>query len=348
MRLRDLIFGALAVALLVGYIALGQRLTPLLVPAAVPTTQPKPSGPVSAPTIRGSIAFVLRGDVFVLRDGRYEQRTFEGRAQQPALSADGRSLYFSRVEEIDGQRVVDGQVVPAHLGFSAIVRKPAGGGAGDDVLLSGLTRAPAGSAFHTVRWYLSPAPAPDERRVVAIEGDPDGSADLVLYDIATKRLAVLSNGGAWADPAWSPDGKTIVVTSYAGEAAQLLLKPLDGRPSAPLRGLPPGDAYRASFSLDGRWLVYTLRHDEGRKNDVHAYELSSGRDVALTSDGQSWNGVFSPDGTQIAFLRSQQFTIDLWVLDLGSALSGGSVTKPPVRITNGEGIDGASRPAWSG
>ena len=34
MRLRDVIFGGLAVVLLVGYIVLGQRVAPLLVPGA--------------------------------------------------------------------------------------------------------------------------------------------------------------------------------------------------------------------------------------------------------------------------------------------------------------------------
>jgi Tol biopolymer transport system component len=74
-------------------------------------------------------------------------------------------------------------------------------------------------------------------------------------------------------------------------------------------------------------------------------QVSSGRDVTLTSDGKSWNGVFSPDGRQLAFLRERDGVIDLYFMDLGDALSGGS-PKPAVKLTRGEGIDGASRPAW--
>jgi hypothetical protein len=37
--------------------------------------------------------------------------------------------------------------------------------------------------------------------------------------------------------------------------------------------------------------------------------------------------------------------IDLYAMDLGDALTGGS-PKSAVKLTRGEGIDGASRPAW--
>ena len=69
------------------------------------------------------------------------------------------------------------------------------------------------------------------------------------------------------------------------------------------------------------------------------------KDIALTSDGQSWNGVFSPDGKQMAFLREKDGVIDLYSMDLGDVLTGGSA-KSAVKLTRGEGIDGASRPAW--
>src|SRR5207248_11007803 len=85
MRFRDLIFGALAVALLVGYIVVGQRVSPLLLlGTAVTATPPRPTGQVSAPTVNGTIAFILRGDVFVLVSGKYASRTEEGRSEAPA------------------------------------------------------------------------------------------------------------------------------------------------------------------------------------------------------------------------------------------------------------------------
>lgn len=343
MRVRDLIFGTLAVVLLVGYIALGQRVSPFLLTGAAATpTPPRPTGQVAAPTVGGTIAFILRGDVFVLRGGKYASLTEEGRSQTPALTADGQTLYFARVEEIDGKRQVDGQIVNARLGYTNIVRKSSSGGA-EDVVVNGLVRSANG--FHQVHWYLAPALSADGKKLAVIEADPDGSADLVVYDLATKKPSVLSQGADWADPAWSPDGKSIVVTAYDNGEPTLLLKPVDGvARSAPLKGLPDGEPYRPSFSPDGKWLVYTLRHDG--KNDLHAYELATSRDVALTSDGQSWNPAFSPDGSQIAFLRATSFTVDLWILDLGAALTTGGAPKGSQKITNGEGVNGSDRPSW--
>jgi Tol biopolymer transport system component len=72
---------------------------------------------------------------------------------------------------------------------------------------------------------------------------------------------------------------------------------------------------------------------------------TSSKDIALTNDGKSWNGVFSPDGKQMAFLREKDGVIDLYSMDLGDALTGGS-PKSAIKLTRGEGIDGASRPAW--
>ena len=108
---------------------------------------------------------------------------------------------------------------------------------------------------------------------------------------------------------------------------------------------PNGEPYRASFSPDGTWIVYTLRH-EGR-NDLHAVPLAGGKDITLTNDGKSWNGVFSPDGKQLAFLREHDGVVDLYAMDVGDALSGGS-PKGATKLTRGEGIDGASRPSWGG
>jgi Tol biopolymer transport system component len=342
-RVRDLIFGALAVLLLVGYIVLGQRLSPLLGPGtAVTPTPPRPTGQVSAPTVSGTIAFILRGDVFVLIGGQYASRTEEGRSETPALSADGATLYFTRVEQIDGKSEVDGQVVNARLGFSNIIRKPSRGGA-EEILLNGLTKNANG--FHQVKWFLSPVLSPDGKRLAAIEAAPDGSAELIVLDLATKKVSRLSQGADWADPAWSPDGKTILVTAYDSGAPELLLKSADGvARSTAIAKLPDGEPYRATFSPDGKWIVYTLRHDG--KNDVHAFELATSRDVALTSDGQSWNPAFSPDGSQLAFLKSANFTIDLWIMDLGATLTTGGAPKGARRITNGEGVDGADRPSW--
>jgi WD40 repeat protein len=346
-RSRELIFAGIAAVLIVLYLGVGVRIGPAFFPPSSPT--PTPTKPVSLVTlppgadasVRGTIAFALRGDVYVLSGKGYAPLTSDGRSHQPGISSDGRTVFFARVEEIDGKRLVDGQVVPAHLRFSNVVSTSATGGA-QTVVINGLIKADNG--FHLVTWFDSPAVSPDGKRIAVVADAGNGSSDLELFDAQTgKQTVPLSQGSNLADPAWSPDGKTVAVTSYTLGAPRLLLVPVDGRASTSLV-TPDGEPYRASYSPDGAWLVYTLRH-EG-KNDLHAVQMSGTRkDIALTSDGASWSGVFSPDGKQMAFLREKSGVIDLYSMDLGDALAGGS-PKNPVRLTRGEGIDGASRPAW--
>lgn len=356
---RDLIFAVVAAALVVLY-TWGVS---LLAPAAgIPvSTSPTPLPTRSAeqtgvPRVPGAIAFVLRGDVYVLRDGRYAPLTSEGRNSQPALSSDGATLYFVRREEIDGKRISEGALVNARLGFSSIVRKPAGGGA-EEILLNGLRQRSA-NGQHLVSWYIGPAVAPDGRRFAVFEDDGDGAADLEVVTLpaaapatgsprptARPTVAVFSQGADLADAAWSPDGRTIAVTSYNTDTPGILLWNAE-RPGTAQRvsGLPEGDVYRPSYSPDGKWLIYTLRR--GSRNDLQAYEISTKRVVDLTDDGRSWAGVFSPDGAWIAFLRERNGTIDLYAMELGDALGGGA-PKNLIKLTRGEGIDGASRPSWS-
>ncbi|TMF54490.1 MAG: hypothetical protein E6I19_11130 [Chloroflexi bacterium] len=342
---RGLVFGAIAIALVIGYGVLGSRAAPLVfLPAGTPTPTPtKPVSAVPAPQISGTIAFALRGDVYMLRDGRYVSVTSDARSIQPNLSGDGRTLLFVRAEAINGKRDVDGQVTPAILRYTDIVKKDPSGGA-ESILLTGLlVSAPSG--FHSVAWFTGPALSPDGKQFAVTTDAVDGASDLEIFDAQTgKRASLLSQGSNLADAAWSPDGKMIAVTSYTLGEPRILLVPSDGRAAAPLaiKGTT-GESYRPSYSPDGAWITYTLRHD-GR-NDVHAVEVKTGQDVALTSDGKSWNGVFSPDGAQIAFLRESGGLIDLYAMDVADALTGGS-SRTAVKLTRGEGIDGDSRPAW--
>ena len=341
---RELVFGLIAVVLIVGYGVLASSAAPFALPAGSPTPTPtKPVSAVPAPHIPGTIAFALRGDVYMLREGKYVSVTSDARSIQPNLSADGRTLLFVRAEAINGKRTVDGQITPAILRYTDIVKKDASGGTESIVLTGLLVTSPGG--FHSVAWFSGPALSPDAKRFAVTSDAVDGAADLEVFDVQTgKRASLLSQGSFLADPAWSPDGNTIAVTSYTQGEPRLLLVSSDGRTALPLaiKGAT-GEAYRPSYSPDGVWITYTLR-SEGR-NDVHAVEVKTGRDVALTSDGKSWNGVFSPDGKQVAFLRESGGVIDLYAMDVSEALVGGPV-RAAVKLTRGEGIDGDSRPAW--
>lgn len=342
---RNLIFGAIAAVLVVGYALAAAQLNAVAPapdrPQSVPTRPPERT---DAPRLPGSVAFVLRGDVYVLRDGRYAPLSAEGRSAEPDLSDDGETLLFTRRESIDGRSFAGGQVVNARLGYTVVVRKPAAGGE-EQLVLDGL-RVESADGFHEVWWYSGPAQDPEGERIAVIASGQGASADLHVVTVprsGRRTVLLLSQGAELADPAWSPDGTTIATTTYNTDVAGILIWDADRPGVAERLELPEGDAYRPSFSPDGAWIVYTLRRD-GR-NDLHAYELETGTDVTLTTDGRSWNATFSPDGEWVAFLREQGGSVDLYAMELGEALSGGK-PRDAVKLTRGEGIDAESRPSW--
>ncbi len=341
---RGLVFGATAIALVIAYGVLGSRAAPFALPAGSPSPTPtKPVSAVPAPQTSGTIAFALRGDIYVLRDGKYVSATSDGRSIQPNLSVDGRTLLFARAEAINGRRTVDGQLTPAILRYTDIVKKDPSGGV-ESIVLSGLRSESAGG-FHLVAWRNAPALSPDGRRFAVVTDAGNGGSALEVYDLQTGKLdSLLSQGSNLADSTWSPDGRTIAVTSYALGEPRILMIAVNSGVVVPLgiKGTT-GESYRPSYSPDGKWITYTLRHVGG--HDVHAVEILTGKDVALTGDGKSWNGVFSPDGKQIAFLRESGGLIDLYAIDVAEALVGGPV-RAAIKLTRGEGIDGESRPAW--
>src|SRR5207253_6056018 len=110
-----------------------------------------------------------------------------------------------------------------------------------------------------VTWFDSPAVSPDGKRIAVVADDGQGYSDLVLYDAQTGKQPIsLSKGSNLAGPSWSPDGKTIAVTSYTLGTPRLLLVPVDGRASVQLP-TPDGEPYRAPYSPAASWLLSTLR-----------------------------------------------------------------------------------------
>jgi Tol biopolymer transport system component len=344
---RNLIFGSVAAVLVVTYVFVAAQLAAVgpspSETTPVPTRLPER---IDAPRLPGTLAFVLRGDVYVLREGRYAPLSAEGRSGEPDLSDDGATLLFTRRETIEGRSLVDGQVVNARLGYTVVVRKPSGGG--EEVLVLDGLRVEQSDGFHQVWWYSGPALDPEGERIAVIAAAQGATADLHVVTpprSGTGRPAVLplSQGAELADPAWSPDGTAIATTTYNTAVPGILVWDAKRPGVAERLELPEGEAYRPSFSPDGEWIVYTLR--QNGRNDLHAYELETGTDVALTTDGRSWNGAFSPDGDWIAFLREQGGSVDLYAMELAEALTGG-VAKDAVKLTRGEGADADSRPSW--
>ena len=158
-----------------------------------------------------------------------------------------------------------------------------------------------------------------------------------------KILATLSLGFAVSAVAQN----VMLMNRIGPSVSDLYVANADG--SAEHRLLPvTGFDYHATYSLDGRWIVFTSERNGYGQADVYRVHPDGTGLERLTDDpALDDQGVLSPDDTQLAFVSTRAtHRADIWILDLHtkrlSNLTGlpqiqGDPTKP----------DGFFRPAWS-
>ena len=109
----------------------------------------------------------------------------------------------------------------------------------------------------------------------------------------------------------------------------------DGTSARPLAADPALD-YNASFSPDGRWIVFTS-HRAGSA-DLYRIRLDGTGLERLTDDPAfDDQATFSPDGERLAFVSTRRGQADIWTLDLESRKTHLVIGDPA----------GDFRPAWS-
>src|SRR5690349_17945235 len=94
--------------------------------------------------------------------------------------------------------------------------------------------------------------------------------------------------------------------------------------------------YNASFSRDGKWIVFTSERN-GSADIFRAHPDGTGLEQLTNDPAFDDQAVFSPDGKKIAFVSSRNGQADIYVLEIGS--------KKLTNITNDPAGD--FRPAWS-
>jgi TolB protein len=133
-----------------------------------------------------------------------------------------------------------------------------------------------------------------------------------------------------------PAGRyTVAFASFAPLDTDLFVAEADGSAARPLSPHPDLD-YNASFSSDGRWIVFTSHRDGSA--DIFRVRLDgSGFEKLVDHPSFDDQAVLSPDGRHLAFVSSRSGQADVWTMDLG--------TKALSNLTNQPGGD--FRPEWS-
>lgn len=181
-------------------------------------------------------------------------------------------------------------------------------------------------------WWLSrPSFDPTQSKVALDSHINLSCVGLAVTETAADALHIdCLRAGQTDNPAWSPDGQTIVVATSSGLEAVSAT----GSGSVPLT-TRAGDNYPA-WSRDGTRLAYSST--QGGSRDLWIRDMTTGSERRLTDDvAQDTWPAWSPRGDWIAFASDRGGTFDIWAVPT----SGGE----PVLIAGRVGDESA--PAWS-
>jgi Tol biopolymer transport system component len=148
--------------------------------------------------------------------------------------------------------------------------------------------------------------------------------------------ALLSFVWAAAPPASAKN--TILVNRIGPSASELFVANADGTGERKLFPVTGFD-YDASFSADGKWIVFTSERNSSA--DIYRVHVDgSGIEQLTNNSGFNDAASLSPDGKQVAFVSTRgSGSTNIWILDIKS--------RKLRNITNTTGPAGNFRPAWS-
>lgn len=179
-------------------------------------------------------------------------------------------------------------------------------------------------------------------------GDRSGVVDLNLFLLppAGGRSTRLTRGLAQdLEPAWSPDGATVVFSSTRDGRQSIYRMDAAGGHVRRLTSGPAAD-FEPDWSPDGRWVVFAsgrggVSAPLGRRAvPASLYRVGQdGTGMRRLTYASSYDGdaAWSPDGSSIAFVSDRAGSVDVWIVAAG----GPGLT----RVTRSPGTD--ERPTWS-
>ena len=161
------------------------------------------------------------------------------------------------------------------------------------------------------RAYECPRLSPDGQRLAIAIVSPN--AGVWLYEPARAALTrLVESGGNIPWPIWTPDGKRVTFSCYAGGGWDLYWMSADGS-GGPER-LAPGEnlQWAGSWSPDGQALAFS-KADPTTGSDIWLQNLKGERKPFLQTPANESGALFSPDGRWLAYESDESGRWEIYV-----------------------------------
>jgi Tol biopolymer transport system component len=169
--------------------------------------------------------------------------------------------------------------------------------------------------------------SPDSRKFAFVIFSK-GANRLAVLDVKKRKIIdelVIPGIPAFQNPAWSPDGKKIVLSGMVQGISDLYLYDLETKKVDKLTDDFTANLHPA-WSPDGKSIVFAQERINNESNEKHfsfiisILDLATGniRRLDVFNDSFNLNPKFSPDGTEIYFLSDADGFRNLYRFDLNS------------------------------
>ena len=133
-----------------------------------------------------------------------------------------------------------------------------------------------------------------------------GLSGIYVKQIGSEHLLQLTRSNSDNAPTWSPDGRFIAFSRYTNDQHEIYMVGAIGGTERKLQSGAPAHP-PLSWSPDGKFIAFTAKDPNQNKYSINLLSVESLETRKLTEPGaeqQDSGPAFSPDGKELAFVRS--------------------------------------------